>query len=132
MRTIDKLAWIEVRGGKVLSTRSHGKDTWYIPGGKREHGESDSDALIREIQEELAVELIPESLSHYGDFEAQAHGHPEGVRVRMQCYTATYVGILTPASEIAEMAWLTSADMDRISPADRLIFGRLRSDCMIA
>ena len=128
METIDKLAWIEIQDRRILSTRSRGKDVWYIPGGKREGGESDAEALIREVREELSVDLVPESIAHYGDFEAQAHGHPEGVRVRMQCYRAAYVGRLEPASEIAAMDWLTSADMDRIAPVDIEIFTQLRAE----
>ena len=128
MQTIDKLAWIEVKGRKLLSTRTRGRRTWYIPGGKRENGESDVEALTREIQEELSVALIRDSILHYGDFEAQADGHPEGVQVRMQCYTADYMGQLRPAGEIEELDWLTSADLDRVSPVDRLIVERLRAE----
>lgn len=85
---IDKLAWIYVKDGKILSTRSAGKDMWYIPGGKREGNETDEQALVREIREELSVDLTPETMRHYGTFEAQAHGKPEGTIVRMTCYTA--------------------------------------------
>lgn len=56
MRIIDKLAWIAIDNKMVLSTRSFGKDKFYIPGGKREAGESDEQALLREIKEELNVE----------------------------------------------------------------------------
>lgn len=48
MELIDKLAWIYIKDKKILSTRSKGKDAWYIPGGKRELGESDHEALFRE------------------------------------------------------------------------------------
>lgn len=33
MTTIDKIAWIHIDHGKILSTRSRGKDVYYIPGG---------------------------------------------------------------------------------------------------
>ena len=100
MPHIDKLAWIEIQNRKVLVARSRGKDRFYIPGGKREVGESDVEALRREIQEELHVELLEESLEYVGLFSAQAHGHPEGVLVQMRCYTGQYSGNLTPDSEI--------------------------------
>lgn len=57
MTAIDKIAWIRLESGKILSTRSHGKDVYYIPGGKREPGETDIQTLIREIHEELAVAI---------------------------------------------------------------------------
>src|SRR5687768_482003 len=102
---IDKLAFIELRGRKVLETLSYGKDKWYIPGGKRGEGETDQQALIREVKEELQVDLIPETIKHYGTFEAQAHGKPEGTMVRMTCYTAKYKGTLTPSAEVEKLDW---------------------------
>jgi len=39
MKIIDKLAWIEIKDGKILSTKSFGKEKYYIPGGKREAAE---------------------------------------------------------------------------------------------
>ena len=74
MKEIDKLAWIHIVDRKVLITRSEGKDTYYIPGGKREEGETDQQALIREIKEELSVDLIPEEIEYVETFTAQAHG----------------------------------------------------------
>jgi 8-oxo-dGTP pyrophosphatase MutT (NUDIX family) len=124
---IDKVAWIELVDGLILSTRSHGKDVYYLPGGKREAGEGDLDTLVREISEELTVAVDPATARHMGTFEAQAHGHPGGVIVRMTCYSATYTGTLTPSMEIAELAWLSYADRDRVSPVDQLIFDQLRS-----
>jgi 8-oxo-dGTP pyrophosphatase MutT (NUDIX family) len=124
---IDKLAWIHVVGRRILSTRSHGKDTYYIPGGKREGSETDHQALIREIKEELSVDLRPETISYFGQFEAPAHGHAAGIQVCMTCYTAEYDGVLQPAAEIAEMVWLQHRDRDRSSPVDRLIFDVLHA-----
>jgi 8-oxo-dGTP diphosphatase len=125
MPLIDKIAWLRLESGKILSTRSRGKDVYYLPGGKREPGESDVETLVRETGEELTVAVDPESAVHAGTFEAQAHGHASGVTVRMTCYTAEYEGTLAPASEIEEVVWLTYADRDRVSPVDQLIFDHL-------
>lgn len=123
---IDKVAWIHLVDGRVLSTRSAGKDTYYLPGGKREPGESDLDTLVREIDEELSVQIVRASAKHFGTFEAQAHGHADGTIVRMTCYTAPFSGELAAASEIEEIAWLSTADCDHVSPVDKIIFTRLR------
>ena len=122
---IDKIAWLHLVDGAILSTRSIGKDVYYIPGGKRESGESDIAALVREIQEELSVAIIPDSATHDGTYEAQAHGHPDGTLVRMTCFKADYRGELRPSSEIDEIAWLTYADRHRVSPVDQIIFDHL-------
>jgi 8-oxo-dGTP pyrophosphatase MutT (NUDIX family) len=122
---IDKIAWIRIEDGAILSTRSAGKDAYYIPGGKREAGESDIETLVREIHEELSVTIVADTAEHAGTFHAQAHGHPDGTVVRMSCYTAEYQGELRPDSEIEEIVWLTYADRDRVSPVDRIIFDDL-------
>lgn len=124
--TIDKAAWIHVVNGKILSVRSKGRDLYYLPGGKRDPGETDIDTLIREIEEELSVRIKRETASHFGTFEAQAHGKPDGVLVRMACYVADFEGELSPASEIEELAWLTYKDRDRVSLVSQIIFDRLR------
>jgi 8-oxo-dGTP diphosphatase len=126
VRIIDKVAWIRIEDGAILSTRSAGKDVFYLPGGKREAGESDLETLVREIREELSVTIVAGTAEHAGTFEAQAHGHPDGTIVRMTCYTADYRGELRPDSEIEEIVWLTYADRGRVSPVDQIIFDRLR------
>ncbi|MFD1956290.1 NUDIX domain-containing protein, partial [Paenibacillus thailandensis] len=121
MTTIDKIAWIHLENGKLLCARSKGKSIYYIPGGKREPGESDEQTLVREIEEELSVRIKPVTITHYGTFEAQADGKAEGVRVKISCFTGQYEGTINPASEIEELAWLGYGDIDRVSEASRLI-----------
>lgn len=104
---IDKLAFIFLKDQRALVTRSKGKDTWFIPGGKREPRESDHEALRREVKEELSVDLKPETIAYYGTFEAQAHGKPEGTVVRMTCFTAEFTGELKAGAEIAELDFLS-------------------------
>ncbi|GAB3725842.1 NUDIX domain-containing protein [Hymenobacter agri] len=130
---IDKIAWLHLRDGQILSTRSHGKDRYYLPGGKREPGETDQQTLLREIEEELTVALDPASLEYAGTFEAPAHGHPAGVLVRMTCYYASrYTGTLQPAAEIAEVVWLSYRHRPQVSAVDQLIFDWLRGQDLLA
>ena len=129
---IDKIAWLHLHNGAVLSTRSRGKDRYYFPGGKREVGETDAETLVREIREELTVEIDPVSLRYAGTFEAPAHGHPAGVLVRMSCYYARFAGTLQPAAEIEEVIWLTYRDRDRVSAVDQLIFDWLKAQELLA
>ena len=129
---IDKIAWLHLHDGQVLSTRSRGKDRYYFPGGKREPGETDAQTLLREIKEELTVDLDPASLAHAGTFEAPAHGHPAGVLVRMACYRATYAGTLRPAAEIEEVVWLTYRHRAEVSAVDQLIFDWLKAQGLLA
>ncbi|MCM3782565.1 NUDIX domain-containing protein [Neobacillus mesonae] len=123
--TIDKIAWIHLENGQILGARSKGKDTYYLPGGKREAGEEDVQTLIREIDEELTVRIIPDSVTYFGTFEALAHGKSEGVNVKMTCYLADYTGSLSPASEIEQLLWLNYSDRDQVSAVCQLIFDSL-------
>ena len=94
MKEIDKIAFIYLKDKKILSTLSKGKDTYYIPGGKREGKETDQETLIRECKEELTIDIKKDTIEYYGTFEAQAHGKAEGILVRMTCYTAEFEGKL--------------------------------------
>ncbi|TQM33108.1 NUDIX hydrolase [Nocardia bhagyanarayanae] len=122
---IDTVAWVRIEDGRILCARPRGKDIFYIPGGKREGAETDLQTLVREIEEELTVALVPETVRHVGTYEAAVHGPVDGVTVRMSCYTADYRGTLTASSEIDEMAWFGYADRDSVPPVDQLLFDDL-------
>lgn len=126
MKEIDKLALIDIQSGQILGTRSAGKTIFYLPGGKREPGESDEQALIREIKEELNVDILTNTIAYLGTFQAQADGKAEGVIVKMTCYTANYEGAPTPTNEIEEVRWLSYSDIDRVSEVDKKIFTYLK------
>ena len=122
MKKIDKIAFIYLKDGKILSTLSKGKDTYYIPGGKREGTETDEETLIRECKEELTIDILKDTIKYYGTFEAQAHGKSEGILVKMTCYMADFEGEIGASSEIQEIRWLDYSNLDIISPVDKLIF----------
>jgi 8-oxo-dGTP diphosphatase len=130
-RDIDKLAWLHVRERRLLAARSRGRSAWYLPGGKREAGESDAQALSREVREELGVELRSDTLQRVGVFRAQADGQPEGVHVVLTCYVADYTGTLAAAAEIEAIDWLCWADRGRCSPAGQRVLDWARSGGLI-
>ena len=121
---VDTVAWVRLDNGRILCARPRGKDIFYIPGGKREGAESDLQTLLREITEELAVELRPETVAHVGTYEA---GQADGAMVRMSCYSGDYTGTLTASGEIDELAWFGYADRPRVPPVDQLLFDDLRA-----
>ncbi|MBD3279520.1 MAG: NUDIX domain-containing protein [Candidatus Pacebacteria bacterium] len=115
----------------MLVTLSKRKDTWYIPGGKREEGETDHQALVREIEEELTVQLLTATIKKYGVFEAQAHGKPDGTIVRMICYLADYQGELTASAKIEKLDFFDYSRKQETSPLDHLIFDNLKQKGLI-
>ena len=125
---IDTVAWVHLENGRILCARPRGKDIFYIPGGKREGTETDLQTLRREVTEELAVALLPETVTHVGTYEAgPPYGEADGAVVRMSCYTGEYSGTLAASSEIAELAWFSYADRPRVPPVDQLLFDDLNA-----
>ncbi|MFD6354912.1 NUDIX hydrolase [Nocardia tengchongensis] len=127
-RLIDTVAWVRIEGGRILCARPSGKDVFYIPGGKREGAETDLQTLVREIREELTVEIAPETVAHVGTYEALI---PEAV-VRMACYTADCTGTIAVSSEIEEIAWFSYADRPHVPPVDQLLFDDLHADGLLS
>ena len=103
---IDKLAWVYLKEGKLLVARSKYTATFYVPGGKRELTETDEQALVREIKEEVSVDLLAGSIKYAQTFIAQADGKKADVNVRLTCYFADYKGELKADAEIEEVAFI--------------------------
>ena len=116
-KEIDKLAWVYLKEGKLLVARSKNKATFYIPGGKREQEETDEQALVREIKEEVSVDLIPGSIQYAQTFTAQADGIKADVNVRLTCYFADYKGELKVDAEIEEIIFIGVQDKSMCSIA---------------
>ena len=70
-----------VRDGRVLlghrrADKRAYPDVWELPGGVMEAGESELDALARELREELGVEIATESAAHLCRVAAGPAGEP--------------------------------------------------------
>ena len=126
--TIHKVAWICLKDRKVLMAKSHGKALFYIPGGKVEAGETEHQALAREIEEEVSVQLIDKSIHPFKQFEAQADGKLEGTLVQISTYFAEYEGNLAAAAEIETLEWMDGKDSQRVSTISKLILSALHAD----
>ncbi|MDA0566621.1 NUDIX domain-containing protein [Streptomonospora sp. S1-112] len=128
---IDALAWVHVRDRRLLCARTIGRELYYLPGGKREPGESDAEAVAREAAEEVGVTLLPGTIAPFTVVDEAADHYPEGTRVRLSCYTAEHTGTPVAANEIADLAWFAHADRDRCAPAVRRVLDRLRERDLI-
>ncbi|MGF1734210.1 NUDIX hydrolase [Photobacterium satsumensis] len=130
-KVIDKLAWVLIHDGKLLTVRSKGKELFYLPGGKRETGESDEQALIREIKEELSVDLVANTIKYVETFTAQADGKKQGVSVKLTCYFSEYSGELQPDAEIAEFKYVDGRDESSCSLATVVALKWLESQSLV-
>ncbi len=142
---IDKLALILVNSSnKQLVARSFGKTVYYTPGGKRETGESDVEALVRECKEELDVDLLsatktPATIEPYGTFQAQAFGKPDGTMVRMTCFQVfpreaeiELESLVKPSEEVEELSWIDSTfDREKLTVTGIMILEDLKEKKLI-
>jgi 8-oxo-dGTP diphosphatase len=101
-------ALIRDDAGRVLLVRKRGTAAFMQPGGKREVGETDVAALVREIDEELGCRALADSAQALGVFDCPAATEP-GFSVRAAVYAIDVIGAVTPKAEIDEMVWVDPA-----------------------
>ncbi|RCK43324.1 DNA mismatch repair protein MutT [Thalassospira profundimaris] len=127
-KTIKTVNWVLQKDGRTLSVRTHGRDRFYLPGGKIDAGETALAALKREIREELGVDLLSETITEIGVFSGHGHNLPDGTIVHMTCFQADYAGTLAPSREIAEMRWLGQEERHLMAPMGQKITSALLCD----
>lgn len=118
MKTIHVVAAIIVSQGKIFATqRGYGefKDGWEFPGGKVERGETPQEALAREIQEELNVEIeVGERL------DTIEYDYPK-FHLSMDCFVCRIISGELTLKEHEAARWLTKEQVDSVEwlPADQ-------------
>ena len=105
-------ALIRDDAGRVLLVRKRGTTAFMQPGGKRDAGEDDAAALVREIGEELGCCPVRDSIQPLGEFDAISANEP-GFRVRASLYGIDVTGEISPQAEIDAMVWI-----DPVAPPD--------------
>jgi hypothetical protein len=95
----------------VLTVRKSGTKRFMLPGGKPELGEDLRATAIRELAEEVGLELSADDLLDWGVHTDVAANEPDTtVRAGVYAWSQRAVATLQPAAEIAELRWL---DLDR-------------------
>jgi len=101
---IEKAAGIIIKDRKVILTRSFGKNVFVPPGGKLEGSESQVAALIRELKEELGIDVTEQDLEFIDNYFAEAAGG-SGKPLKMGAWMVKkYAGDMSPQNEIDEVA----------------------------
>lgn len=134
MRSFITVGYIYIENNKILLVKSFKHNAYYVPGGKLEAGEDEVSAIIREVKEEIDVDLDHQSIKHYGDFTNQAHDEPKGTQVSIVCYTAKHQGNPKPSNEIEKMQYFSHQEYHNIpelAPAVTLIIDDLKEKGLI-
>lgn len=107
-RPVIKVTGVVLRreNGDVLTVRKRGTEMFMFPGGKPEADETPLDTAIREVQEELGLQLSSDDLIPLGEWLTDAANEP-GHGLHSHVFMArTLLGEApVPAREIAELRW---------------------------
>jgi 8-oxo-dGTP diphosphatase len=121
------VALIDADGRVLLAQRPEGKHLaglWEFPGGKVHPGETPEAALIRELDEELGIDVVASCLA---PFTFASHAYPE-FHLLMPLYVCRkWSGIVT-AREGQQLKWVRPTQLGDypMPPADKPLVAMLR------
>ena len=127
MLLVVAVALIDADGRVLLAQRPAGKamaGLWEFPGGKVHPGEAPEAALIRELREELDVDVTAACLA---PFTFASHRY-DGFHLLMPLYVCRRWSGTPTAREGQSLAWVRAAKLDQypMPPADKPLVAMLR------
>jgi 8-oxo-dGTP diphosphatase len=127
--TIIVVAGVLFEGGRVLLTQrkagAHLEGLWEFPGGKIDPDEDPRDALVRELREELGIEVTVGA-----PLEVTSHRYPTKRVLLLFFEVERRPGSPEPRPlDVADLRWADRADLDRLPfpEADVSIVERVRA-----
>jgi 8-oxo-dGTP diphosphatase len=129
-KTVLVSAGIVIEDGRVLLSRrkagGHLAGAWEFPGGKVEPAEDPRDALVREMREELGIDvtvndIVECTFHHYADAQ-------KSVLLLFFSATRTASSPAPQALDVAELRWAERAELhdDEFPPADVAVLAKVR------
>lgn len=114
--------------GRLLITQrpadKHLGGLWEFPGGKLEEGESYEDCLVRELREELGIDVRVGSM-----VAAIEHCYTDR-QVRIHFFRCLILEGTPQAIECADFVWITQGELDQyvFPPADTVLLNQLKTE----
>jgi 8-oxo-dGTP diphosphatase len=125
MQTLNVAAAIIERGREILIAQrpndTHMALKWEFPGGKIEPDESPEECLIREIKEELDLDIRVED-----KLMVVEHQYEE-LKVILHCYRCSYLGGEAKTKDCHDFRWVVAGDLQNFdfAGADRPVVRHL-------
>jgi 8-oxo-dGTP pyrophosphatase MutT (NUDIX family) len=123
-----------IKNRKLLLAYSKNKQCFYLPGGKIDDGESAMQALCREIEEELNVQLIESDLDYYTHITASAYGENNGVIMEQDCFLLNKRVEPKASAEIGELRFFALKEYlaeINTAPGAVMILEKLKGDNLV-
>lgn len=113
-----------IRDGRVLvARRARGPalGVWTMPGGVVEAGETLTEALVREIEEETAMAIEPVALAGHREVVVRDDERRVSRHFVILCFAARWIsGELRLNEELAEARWLRPAELTGLETTEGL------------
>ena len=125
MKTIEVVAAIIKKENTILATRrGYGEfiNMWEFPGGKIEIGETREEALIREIKEELSINITIDTFVTTIDYDYPTF------HLTMHCFLCTQSNGTLTLNEHNDAKWVHKPELNELDwlPADLAILDILK------
>lgn len=114
---------VVIKDKKLLIVKKN--ETWILPGGKINPGETDLECLARELSEELKNVSV-KSARYYDDFDGVSPHRKDSIRVT--AYLTTIDGEPSPSAEIKEVKWVSDFTSYPLSEVTQQIVNSLKEE----
>src|SRR5262245_55778712 len=96
-----------IQNRKLLLAYSKNKRCFYLPGGKVDMHETATQALCREIAEELNVTIEENELTYYTHITAPAYGEEKGTIMEQECFLLQRAVSPAASAEVSDLKYFS-------------------------